>query len=40
MKFWKQLLASIVVLAIALFLWVEFDPNAGAPLAGLGLPVP
>ena len=40
MKFWKQLLASIVVLAIALFLWVKFDPNAGATLAGLGLPVP
>jgi RND family efflux transporter MFP subunit len=40
MKFWKQLLASIAVLAIALLLWITFDPNAAGRLAGLGLPVP
>ena len=40
MKFWKQLLASIVVLAIALFLWIKFDPNAASTLADLGVPVP
>ena len=40
MKFWKQLLASIAILAIALFLWIKFDPNAATTLAGLGVPVP
>lgn len=40
MKFWKQLSASIAVLAIALIVWITFDPNAARTLAGLGLPVP
>ncbi len=40
MKLWKQLLASVVVLAIALLVWIKFDPNAADTLAGLGLPVP
>lgn len=40
MKVWRQLIASVVVLALVFFAWVKLDPNAATTLAKAGVPVP
>ncbi|MDN2565090.1 efflux RND transporter periplasmic adaptor subunit [Aquibium sp. A9E412] len=40
MSWWKQLLLSLVVLAVAAGLWLRYMPGAPQMLAELGIPVP
>lgn len=40
MKFWKQLLLSIVLLVVAVALWIRLDPSAPQLLARMGVPLP
>ncbi|MCF6368264.1 efflux RND transporter periplasmic adaptor subunit [Rhizobium halophilum] len=40
MRLWKQLLLSLVVVAVALCLWVFLVPGAGETLAKMGVPQP
>jgi len=40
MRIWKQLLISLVVVAVALCLWVFLVPSAGQTLAKMGVPQP